>query len=459
MSHPSDQALAFFTQGNRHLADGDDAAAEACFLRVLELDPDSGAALANLAYLGERAARWEQAEACYRRAIELLPDHPQIYRNLGALLLKAKRFDEAETVSRLALYLEPDHAPAWSNLGVLLVHMGREREAEDCYRSALQLDGGCAKARFNLAYLLLRQGRMAEGWTMLEAREQSVALAAYFSCPRWQGEPLAGKSLVISFEAGLGDTIQFSRYILLLKERGAARVALICHPPLKSLMLTLRGVDQVYAYDEAVPADGWDFWTLTLSLPGLCGTRLDTIPAPIPYLSAEPARKRYWAGQLPRERINIGLVWKGNPAFENDADRSLPSLQMLVPLAVFSEVQWVGLQKGAGEEESSPLLPLLPFGPALRDFADTAALVDSLDLVISVDTAVAHLAGALGKPCWVLLPHHRTDWRWLSGRSDTPWYPQTMRLFLQEQAGQWEPVIGRVAEALRDWLAHPVAKS
>lgn len=460
MSATLSPAETLFFEGNRRLAAGDAAGAEECFRQALALAPDFAEALANLALLRERAGALAEAEACYRQAIALQPESAQIRLNLGVLLLGQKRFAEAEACDRQALQLAPDSPAAWSNLGVLLACTKREAEAEQCYRTALGLDGDYAKASFNLSYLLLRQGRFEEGWRRLEARQSYDLLASHFAFPRWRGEALSGKSVIIGCEAGHGDMIQFCRYAALLKERGAARISLLCHPGLKTLFATLPGVDEVLSLHDDVPAAGWDFWAPPMSLPFYCATRLDSIPAPIPYLAADPARVATFAALLPASGIRVGLVWKGNANFENDADRSLPSLDMLAPLGEVAGVRFVSLQKGAGEDEARhppAALPLLALGDALEDFADTAALLSSLDLLISVDSAVAHLAGALGKPCWLLLPDYRTDWRWLTGRTDSPWYPQHMRLFRQPAGGGWPAVVAAVAEALVRWKREPDA--
>lgn len=260
--------------------------------------------------------------------------------------------------------------------------------------------------------------------------------------------------MVIGFEAGHGDMIQFSRYAIVLKDLGVARITLICHPGLKRLFGKLQDVDQVLSFAEEIPSDGWDYWSPPLSLPFYCGT-LSDIPAPIPYLCADPTSVEQWSRQLPDSRCRVGLVWKGSPRFENDADRSIPSLELLSPLWGVTGVQFVSLQKGPGEAEAEqppPGLNLFAVGGSLEDFADTAAIIANLDLVISVDTAVAHLAGAMGIPCWVLLPDYRTDWRWMTGRSDSPWYPKGMRLFRQSPDENWPPVIATVAEELKKWV-------
>jgi len=451
MSAVRDQAEALFFEGNRLMAAGDANAAEACYRRALTLVPEFSEVLSNLALLRERAGAIDEAEDCYRRAIATNPDCVQNYLNLGVMLANAKCFSESEVVYRHALHLAPDATAAWSNYGVLLARLKREDEAEQCYRTALALDSSYANARFNLAYVLLRQGHFEEGWFCLEARDWYAMLSSYFTCPRWQGEPLAGKSIIIGIEAGHGDMIQFCRYASVLKTMGAARVAVVCHPGLKTLFATLIGADEVFSLYEDVPKSAWDFWTPPMSLPYYCQTRIDTVPAPIPYLAAAPAKRATWEALLPVSGRRVGLVWKGSASFENDLDRSLPSLDMLAPLAAVAGVNFVSLQKGRAEDEARcppQGLPLVALGERISDFSDTAAIICGLDLVISVDTAVAHLAGALGIPCWVLLPDYQTDWRWLSTRSDSPWYP-CMRLFRQPAGGGWEVVIAAVVEALR----------
>ncbi len=427
---------------------GDAAQAEKCFLEALQIVPDFLEALVNLAWLQEGKGAFADAEASYWHALEIDPANVQLMLNLGVFLMQRKRFPEAETVYLQALAVMPDSAAVWSNYGVLLACLKREDEAEQCYRCALEIDGSYTRAGFNFSYILLRQGRFAEGWHYLESRQPAVDMATHFTCPRWRGEALAGKSVLIGFEGGHGDMIQFCRYAGVLKDRGAQHIAILCQPALKTLFASLQAVDQVFDFHENIPASDWDFWTPLLSLPHYCQTTLETIPAVVPYLTADPVRAGHYATLLPLAALRVGLVWQGNALFENDADRSLPSLALLRPLMEIAGIQFVSVQKGAGQEQL-PLagFPVLPLGAALEDFADTAALMVNLDLVISVDTAVAHLAGALGTPCWLLLPDYRTDWRWLTGRLDTPWYPG-MRLFRQNAGGSWPAVIASVKEAL-----------
>jgi len=446
-----------FFEGNQHMAAGDAAAARHCFRQAIALAPDFAQALANLGLLHERDGALEQAQACYRQAIALWPeDGPegaQVYLNLGVLLLKEKKFEEAESLLRQALQMAPQSPAAWSNLGVLLACLQREAEAEQCYRTALALDPGFHKASFNLAYILLRQGRLREGWSCLDARLTYAPLLRYFSCPRWHGEDISGKKIIIGFEGGHGDMIQFCRYASELKARGAAQVAILCDPALARLFATLPGIDAVYPHNAAAPTAGWDFWTLPLSLPLHCKTELPTIPRSIPYLRAAREDLSHWAPRLGAPGLRVGLAWQGNRHFENDGERSLASLAPLTPLASVAGLRFVSLQKGDSQLPPALREPfdLLTLGDSFGDFADTAAVIAQLDLVISVDTAIVHLSGALGTPCWVLLPAYRTDWRWMSKRSDTPWYADSMRLFRQDLDGDWTTVIARLRTALADW--------
>jgi hypothetical protein len=451
-------AEALFHEGNRYMQHGDFDLAERCFLDAVRVDADFAGGHANLGFVCERRGDATRAETCYRRSLELDPSYPETHLNLGVLLAARKRFHEAELAYTSALMLRPDSVAAWSNLGVLYACAKREREAEACYRVALNLDPAHVNARFNLGYLLLRRGAFAEGWECFDARDWYGALQAKLTFPRWRGEPLEGKSLLIGYEGGHGDMIQFCRYASVLKGKGASCIALMCHPPLKALFAQLAAVDRVIAFDEPLPTSGWDYWTPLLSVPYHCKTRVDSIPSAIPYLHAPPERLSRWQGVLPGEGLRVGLVWKGSPHFENDADRSLPSLAALAPLGTLAGITLISLQKGEGEDEAAhpPAgMRLLNLGPRMTDFADTAAIIAQLDLVICVDTAVAHLAGAMGKPCWILLPYYKTDWRWLKDRDDSPWYPRVVRLFRQTVSGEWSDVVADVVRAVVEFVERP----
>jgi len=433
--------------------------AVAAYHQALALRPHYPEAYSNLGISLAKLKRYDEAEAAQRQALALRPEFPEAFINLGALLAVMNRHTEAEAAYRRALALQPDSPEAHGNLGAFLATVNRYEEAEAAYRRALALRPGCVKASYNFALLLLSLGRFREGWPLHETRyapgqTERPVFFPDLPFPRWQGEPLAGKSVLVWQEQGYGDEIQFCRLAPALKARGAARVGLACKPPLAPLLETLEGVDAVHPVVEGQTFPGYDCWTFLLSLPFHFDLSLDTLPAALPYLRAQPERVAQWQDRLPAARPRVGLVWKGYGEHGNDANRSLPGLATLAPLWNVPGVAFVSLQKGAGEEEGLQPpgeLALTPLGQAINDFADTAALAAQLDLVICVDTAIAHVCGALGVPCWVLLPYIQTDWRWLRGREDSPWYPDVLRLFRQGGAESWADVAGRVAKALAQW--------
>ena len=428
-------------------------AAEESLRRVIALTPEHTTALQSLGVIAAQRGDFLQAETLLRHAIELQPDYVDAHNNLGNLLMEAKRLPEAEAFYRRALELQPDNASAHYNLGNLLMKANRLPEAEASYRHALELKPDYAGALYNLGLLLLSLGRYAEAWPYYEHRydpnlEEPICKIPTLSYPQWQGEPLAGKSLVILCEQGFGDHIQFARYAQLLKQSGVSRLTFLCAPPLKALLETMAGVDAIIT--ELLPTTPYDYWSFPLSLPFHFGTTLDTIPATLPYLNSLPTRVAQWRGRLPMGKLKVGLVWKGNVNHKNDANRSLPGLHTLAPLWSVPGVNFVSLQKWQGENEAkNPPVDqsILHLGTDIGDFADTAAIVSQLDIVICVDTAIAHLAGAMGKPCWVLLPAFDTDWRWLREREDSPWYA-SMRLFRQQDSGDWDRPVERIRQAL-----------
>jgi Tfp pilus assembly protein PilF len=460
MKSPSPFAEQLFHEATRFMNLGDFAAAEVAFRQALQLAPALSEAHANLGFLLNTQGSTQEAESCYRQALALAPTQVQTHINLGALLMSQKRFAEAEAAYRAALAIDPESLAAWSNLGVLLACLKQEAEAERCYRTALALAPDYRKAAFNLAYLLLRQGRYEEGWFRMESRDWYEQIQKHLGIPRWQGEPLAGKALLIGLEAGHGDMIQFCRFGKQLKALGASRVSVLCHPPLKALFQNLANIDDAIAVGDPDPGIVWDYWSPPLSLPFHLNTRVETIPADLPYLQVAPGKIAHWQAIMgdTGSALRVGLVWKGNPRFENDADRSLPSLRLLAPLGELAGIRFFSLQKGAGEDEAASAVapfPITALGADIADFSDTAAIMMNLDLVIAVDTAAAHLAGALGRRCWVMLPDYKTDWRWLAERTDSPWYPGVMRLFRQDSSGTWEPVIAEIKKALAELVKHP----
>lgn len=451
-----------FEQGTRLLHQGRAAEAAALLRAAVALQPGLAEAHANLALALESCGDDPAALAHHQRALALAPAQDTAWCNYGAFLERGKHYAQAEQAYREALRLAPASAAAWSNLGVLLDILRRTAEAEQAHRQAVALAPHWPHASVNLGECLLRQGRMDEGWRYFEARDWSADFAARVGIPRWDGGPLRGRALLIGVEGGQGDMIQFCRYAPELKRRGASVVGILCHPGLQPLLGQAEGIDHAIAVGPEgagrMPEVAWDLWCPPLSLPALCGTRLESIPAALPYLRADAARAAAWERELDgAPGLRVGLAWKGNPRFSNDRERSLPGAGLLAPLGDIPGLRLFSLHKESGDPAAEARVqdadaagpPMLALGPRIRDFADTAAIVSRLDLVISVDTAVAHLAGALARPCWVLLPRHKTDWRWLEQRSDSPWYPGVMRLLRQGPDEDWSRVIRELACELR----------
>jgi tetratricopeptide (TPR) repeat protein len=456
----------YYTLGNVLMERQRFVEAEAAFLRALEIDPHATGVMNNLGTIYVRDKRFSDADAVFRRALEVDPHLVHTHYNLGLLMLRTDRPDEAEPALRQALVIDPAHVDARNNLGTALRLLERPAQAEAAYHEVLGCRPDFADAHWNLAILLLAQGRYEEGWPHGEFRyragrtTRADASVPQLHYPQWQGQALIGKSLAIWPEQGYGDYLQFVRYVPLLKARGVKHLTLICPEPLAALLATVDGVDEVTT--SLKPARTYDYWSFFMSLPLYLGTTVDTIPASLPYLRAPPARLERWRNRLPAEGFKVGLVWRGFTGHQNDDARSLPGLMTLAPLWSVPGVRFISLQKGAAEEEAARApahLPVMPVGPDLADFADTAAVIAQLDLVITVDTAVAHLAGALGKSCWVLLSKYWTDWRWMQSRSDSPWYPQALRLFRQSRPGDWDEVVRQVVAALDSRVAQAQAGS
>ncbi|GAC1454941.1 MAG: tetratricopeptide repeat protein [Steroidobacteraceae bacterium] len=410
-----------------------------------------GVALLNL----DRNA---EAVASFDRALALRPDVPEVLNNRGIALTASGRLSEAlESLIRGAV-VNGTIADTHTNLGIVLKLLGRHREAAASLDRALSLKPQDAAAKFALAFLYLTLGDFSLGWPLYEARFDVPELgnpARRFAAPRWRGsEGLAGKSLLVHAEQGLGDVIHFCRYLPLLATQGA-RVVFEVMPSLVALMRTLPAEIRIIARGEPLPSV--DYFCPLLSLPLALGTRFDTIPAQIPYLSAEPQRAASWRERLRAlAGLRVGIAWQGNPDVEKliwARGRSIP-LTALEPLARLPGVSLVSLQKGAGAEQlgaASFADRIVDLGaqldPGADGFLDTAAVMSELDLVISSDTAIAHLAGALGRPVWTALSLS-PEWRWLLGRADSPWYP-TMRLFRQTTAGDFGAVVTEMAAALQ----------
>ena len=374
---------------------------------------------------------------------------------LGTVYHGLEMLEDAETCYRQALALLPDRQTIQNNLGVVLNDQGRHAEAIATYRRLLEQDAEYAEGHWNLAVALLATEQYVAGWREYEWRflKPNPVPDRGLSVPRWDGTPLNGKTVLLHAEQAFGDTIQLARYVPLVASLGG-KVILECQiPTLKRLLASLDGNPTVIARGEALPP--FDFHLPLLSLPVTFGTTIDTIPDRIPYLAPESTDLGNWKHRLEKfTGFRVGLVWFAKQTQILNRKRSCP-LKILAPLWQVPGVQFFSLQMGPGSEqltEVGPNVPIHDLTPQIRDFADTAAIMTNLDLVITIDTVSAHLAGALGVKTWVLLPHV-AEWRWHCQRTDSPWYPG-MRLFRQQQRGDWATLSSQVAAELRNLLGN-----
>lgn len=463
-----------------HIRAGHPARAEQVCREVVRCNPWSGGAWFILGVANQLLGRLEESVECYRRSLALLPSNAEAWNNLGASLLSLRRPEEAEPCIAQALALAPGYAEGYSNLGNALQALGRHDEAIARYRRALELKPdyhaahdhlglvlqaqgkleeaiheygralamapGYAVAHTNRALARLQHGDFANGWNEYEWR---------FACPEhpvpnhvqpwWDGSPLQGRTILVWTEQGLGDCFQFIRFAPLLARAGG-RVVVHCASSLARVLATCPGVSQVVRHDEDLPP--FDCHVPLMSLPGLFGTMLGTIPAHVPYLFPPPERVAAWGREMSARRgLKVGIAWQGNPDHKKDRIRSF-RLDQFEPLSRIAGVSLFSLQKGRGAEQLAgrDSLHIVDLGSRLEDLSDAAAVLANLDLVIVPDTALAHLAGALGRPVWVALSSSG-EWRWLTAREDSPWYP-TLRLFRQHRWGDWDEVFGRIAGQL-----------
>jgi tetratricopeptide (TPR) repeat protein len=441
-------------RGDNCAARGRHEEALACYDRALAIRDDVPKSWISrgiaLRYLG----RADEAETSLRRAVLLQPDLADAHVELARVLDCLGRFEEAEAAVRSGLALDPQHGFAHGLLGYVLYHLGRATESQASLRTALRLQPQNVKWHVFLGHALLLAGQLREGWSEFEWRWRVPGKSVFRSLlnvPFWKGEPIEGRTILLLADQGHGDTLHFCRYVPQIAA-GAGRTVLAVQPSLVRLLSRLPGVSEVISDHGQIPPP--DLWCAMMSLPHACGTTLETIPATVPYLTADPAHIARWRERLAGfSGLRVGLCWAGGQfnvgQIYRDQFRSL-QLDALAPLAEVPGVHFFSLQKGppSSQADRPPCgMVLHDFTQDPHDFADSAALAENLDLVISVDTSVAHLAGALGKPVW-LLNHFDTDWRWLQNREDSPWYP-TMRQFRQPVHGDWQSVLSRVQDALR----------
>jgi len=420
--------------------------------RAIGLCPDYAQAHNQLGIILKALDQPQQAEACCRRAIALQPDLAESYNNLGILYKHQGRFDEAVPLYERAIELEPTYPEAYYNLGNVLKEQGRCHEAIVNYRKAITINPDYADAHWNLAHAYLLTGNFQQGWMEYQWRHRvkfDAPLAAHdYPKPRWDGTPFNSKTLLIYSEQGLGDTLQFVRYLPAVKALGG-RVWLETWPPLIDLFRHQEGIDRLLeTTTEPIPSTDFDLCASIMDLPALLNTTQTTIPHRIPYLRVDAKSLAYWQQQITWADLKVGVVWAGSPSHGNDHNRSC-SLSLFEPLLAIPGIQWFSLQKGPAAAELHHLKApqvIRPIAEHFSNWMDTACAVQCMDLIISVDTAVAHLAGALGRPTWVLLPF-APDWRWMLERQDSPWYP-TMHLFRQSRPADWAGIFADIKDQL-----------
>ncbi|HZZ44395.1 MAG TPA: tetratricopeptide repeat protein [Tepidisphaeraceae bacterium] len=449
------------TRVNRH------AEAIECCNRALAIEPRFLEALVNLSLAAINSERLDLANDAARRAIAVDPNSPMAYTNLGLACSQSLRHEDTIDALKRAIELDPNNSVFHKNLGVGFVKIGRLHEAIASFERSIQLAPDYAEGHFNYAMALLTIGDFDRGWTEYEWRwkfEQFLSANPRNLPSPWDGQKdLAGKTVVIAYEQGFGDSIQFIRYASILADRGAT-VALFCPEILHPLLRTVPGVASCHAPNTPPPP--CDFQINMLSLPRVFHTTTDTVPATTPYLTPDPEKVAAWRTKMDTAKptpsgvgsdpniksLNVGLCWTGNHKHFNDRLRSVPA-HLLAPLATIPSITFYSLQKRPADAPpvTQPPFPIIDLTNDIHDFSDTAALVANLDLVITVDTAAAHLAGALGKPVWTLIPIG-PDFRWLLNRNDSPWYP-TMTLYRQSTPNDWPSVLQRILTDLTQFAA------
>lgn len=418
--------------------------------RALAVKPDDATIHNGVGGILARLDRPAEAVAAFRRAVELKPAYAEAHANLGHSLRDAGHPGDAEAACRRAITLAPNLAVAHVNVGLALQDLGRLDEALASFRQASALDPNYAMAMVCEGVLLLLRGDLAPGWEKYEARWHTGDLPSRgFAQPQWRGEPLSGKAILLHAEQGFGDSIQFLRYVSLVVARGG-NVIVEIQKPLTPLAARIAGI-KVVARGEPLPP--FDVHCSLLSLPIAFGTTLETIPAKTPYLSPPPERIAHWRARIgAAPAFKVGIAWAGNAMQLNDRNRSIP-LELFKPLFGLAGTRFFSLQVGPRSVELSAIAPaeIVDVSGELTDFGETAAAIANLDLIVAADTSVAHLAGAIGAPVWTILSF-AADWRWLLGRSDSPWY-SSMRLYRQSAPGVWDDVVARVIADLRARLA------
>jgi tetratricopeptide (TPR) repeat protein len=448
LQHRPDFAEAHNNLGVTFKERGNTAEATASLRQALALKPGLVEASNNLGTILESMGNLDEASAYYHQALRGRPDFAEVHNNLGVVLNKQGKHQEALDHYHRALQLKPDYGDAHHNLGTVLVDLGRLSEGVASYERALKLKPDYVEAHLGRAQAWLQMGDFERGWPEFEWRWRRKEFPPRpFAQPLWDGSPLAGRTILLHAEQGFGDTLQFIRFTPLVKQRGG-HVIVECQDVLLPLLATGPGIDRIVARESALPP--FDTHAPLVSLPRILRTTLAAVPAEVPYLAADPGSLERWRPAVGSDQaFKIGIAWQGNPGHSNDRNRSVP-LVHFEPLAQVDGVRLLSLQKGPGSEQlagAAERFAVTDLASQFQTFQDTAGVLKNLDLVVTVDSAVAHCAGALGVPVWVLLPF-AADWRWLLHREDNPWYP-TMRLFRQKEPCQWAEVFARIAAEVR----------
>jgi hypothetical protein len=451
---PGDRATELVAVAQVHEQAGRLDEADAALAQALALAPKHAGALHMKGVVGFRQGRIAEAAVLMERSIAVAPETPVYYRNLCEVYRNLGRYDAALAAGRRAAALAPQDPHCWNNLGVLHYHRRELDAAIDCAERVLALAPDFAGAHFGIAEASLLRGDFVRGWEEYEWRFRlgnAAPLLPATDRPQWDGSPLPDGRLLLIADQGYGDVIQFARYIPWAARR-CPDIAVACSSQIRAVVEQQPGVGATFDHWDNQP--NFSTYCALSGLPRLARTTLATIPAPIPYLRADPKKVAAWAGRLaelvPAGHYRIGIAWAGRPSHVNDCNRST-TLSILGPLAGLPRTALVALQKGPAQTQIGGYwerAPLLNLGPEIADFDDTMAILEALDLVVTVDTAIAHLAGAMGRPVWLMLPF-APDWRWLLDRDDSPWYP-TVRLFRQMAPQQWEPVVAEIADRLAE---------
>ncbi|MBD2075219.1 tetratricopeptide repeat protein [Phormidium sp. FACHB-592] len=415
------------------------------YSQIITFQPENQQAYHNLGSILVEQGKLDEALSYYLQAVSVQPDDAVALNTIGTLLQQQGKTSAAIAYHRRALAIRPHYPDALNSLGTALQEDGNTQEALSCFNQALALNPTDPNARYNRSLILLTEGNYQQGFPEYEWRLKTREFPPCpFRQPLWDGSDLTGRTILLHAEQGLGDTLQFIRYAALVKQRGA-RIVLTCHQPLMRLLSTVPGIDQLVPL--GYPPPNFDVYAPLMSLPGILGTTLENVPAPIPYL--QPPQSALQLSAPATARLKVGIVWSGGHLYKKNQSRSCP-LVHFQPLLQLPDIAYYSLQKGIAQTHLSELgweSQVQDLSSQFNDMAETAAAIAQLDLVITVDTSIAHLAGALGKPVWVLLTL-QPDWRWMLHREETPWYP-TMRLFRQSKLNDWQGVLDRVVHALK----------